>query len=742
MPGEKESVMSEPLSTASEALQPSVEYRVDQVCERFEKAWRDGPQLQEYLDHTPEPERAALLRELLRLDIAYRRRVGGTPSPEDYERRFPADAALIRTVFAITPPPAPPQTDRNLLFGITCLQLGHISRDSLIAALSAWTLDRTKSLGQILHEQGQLSLERWRQLEAVLPQEFPAPRYRKKSEEPHGEGGIGKVFVAEDRELNRDVALKELREVSAVDLQVRLRFQLEAEITARLEHPGIVPVYGSGQYADGRPFYAMRFIQGDSLRQAIHRFHETDWHARPPGERSLALRELLGQFIAVCNAVAYAHSRGVIHRDLKPGNILLGKYGETLVADWGLAKVVGRPQPAPLDGEATLRPQGEVNLPTGAGAPMGTPAYMSPEQAAGLVDELGPASDIYNLGATLYELLTGQAPVYGPDRQTILEKVRRGDWLPPRQLKKETPAALEAICCKAMALIAEERYATALELADDIKKWLADEPVKAYPEKFRDQTERWMRRHRSGVTTSVTSLLLLAHQEAEAQCAGGRSEPDTGRGRGWPPRSARYRYSARLSENNNMEDHVLTPKRKRLLKMALEFYQQFLQEERNELNEQVESGRPAKRLANLYHAECGQAYWRLATLYCAIGSNDQAEKAYQETVAIFRYLAQTCPKVLDYQEILAGACNNLGVLYDEIGRCGDAESRYREALDIQQALVDARPEAPEYQTNLAGTYKNLSMLHADTGGLDRAEAACQEDSRPPQEIGRGTSASD
>ncbi len=137
------------------------------------------------------------------------------------------------------------------------------------------------------------------------------------------------------------MALKEIQDRYADDRNSRSRFVLEAEITGGLEHPGIVPVYGLGQYADGRPFYAMRFIRGDSLQDAIRRFHEADVAGRDPGERSLSLRQLLGRFVDVCNAIDYAHSRGVLHRDLKPGNVMLGKYGETLVVDWGLAKPLG-----------------------------------------------------------------------------------------------------------------------------------------------------------------------------------------------------------------------------------------------------------------------------------------------------------------------------------------------------------------------------------------------------------------
>src|SRR5262249_21791281 len=163
-----------------------------------------------------------------------------------------------------------------------------------------------------------------------------------------------------------------------------------------------VPVYGLGQYADGRPCYAMRFVRGESLKEAIQRFHGADVPGRDTGERTLALRALLSRFIAVCNAVGYAHSRGIIHRDLKPANIRRGKYGETLVVDWGLAKAVGRPDRAPNGDEPTLRPSSGEGQATQMGTALGTPAFMSPEQAAGRLDLLGPASDIYSLGASLY----------------------------------------------------------------------------------------------------------------------------------------------------------------------------------------------------------------------------------------------------------------------------------------------------------------------------------------------------
>jgi WD40 repeat protein/tRNA A-37 threonylcarbamoyl transferase component Bud32 len=326
----------------------------------------------------------------------------------------------------------------------------------------------------------------------------------------HAEGGLGAVFVARDRELNREVALKEIRGEWADQPVSRARFLLEAEVTGGLEHPGIVPVYALGAYPDGRPFYAMRFIRGRSLREALRAFHAAEQAGRDPGERRLALRGLLGPFVATCNAVAYAHSRGVIHRDLKPDNVMLGAYGETLVVDWGLAKVVGRPETAD-DLPRTLRPAHGEPL-TQAGAVVGTPAYLSPEQADGRADEAGPATDVYGLGATLYALLTGKPPVQDRDPFAILVKVRRGDWPRPRQVKADIPPALEAVCCKAMALRPEQRYSGALELAADVEHWLAGEPVSAWREPWSATALRWLGRHRTLVTAAASTgvLLLLA----------------------------------------------------------------------------------------------------------------------------------------------------------------------------------------------------------------------------------------
>ncbi|MBI2804171.1 MAG: serine/threonine protein kinase [Planctomycetes bacterium] len=466
-------------------------------------------------------------------------------------------------------------TDRNILFGIFALQMGFITRGALVTAMKTWVLNKNKPLSQILREQDAIAADTFALLDALvqkhlalhghdpskslaaisaladevldelerisdsdvqgsLAQAGAAPTIDLPREttikvavgasssrglrfrilRPHARGGLGLVYVAHDEELNRDVALKEIQDRHADHPESRSRFMLEAEITGGLEHPGIVPVYGLGQYADGRPFYAMRFIRGDSLKDAITKFHGD---ARPWPEKTLELRELLERLIDVCNAMQYAHDRGVLHRDLKPGNIMLGKYGETLVVDWGLAKPLGAaadPDAPSLSEEPMLRPSSASgSAATMQGSAVGTPQYMSPEQAAGRLDQLGPASDIYSLGATLYSLLTGQAPFETEaggkaDLAALLKRVQAGDFRAPRQLKPEISPPLEAICLKAMAQKPADRYANPRALIDDIKHWLADEPVNAWPDPWTVKTRRWMARHRPLVTGIAAALLV------------------------------------------------------------------------------------------------------------------------------------------------------------------------------------------------------------------------------------------
>ena len=326
----------------------------------------------------------------------------------------------------------------------------------------------------------------------------------------HAKGGLGEVSLARDTELNRDVALKEIQSRYADDDDSRNRFMLEAEVTGSLEHPGIVPVYGLGQYPDGRPFYVMRFIKGDSLKQSADRFHARDQTAEQPiSYHSVGFRELLSRFTDVCDAVEYAHSRGVLHRDLKPGNIMLGKYGETLVVDWGLAKVLGERQ-GDHAAEVTFLPSsGDSSAGTILGSTVGTPSYMSPEQAEGRLDELGPASDVYSLGATMYYVMTGSRPTSSNELSEILEEIKRGGITRPRERQPKVPPALEAICLKAMALRPEDRYPSPSGIASDIQRWLADEPVSAYSEPLLLRADRWVRRHKTAAVGTITAVVAL-----------------------------------------------------------------------------------------------------------------------------------------------------------------------------------------------------------------------------------------
>ncbi len=463
--------------------------------------------------------------------------------------------------------------DKNLLFGVLAVQKGYITQFQLIESAEIWTENQGRNLEDILLDKGFIStkqrdeiaklisvqLEKYKGntrevLESlggsnavhesfggsiiltdsgeVLPSiggtqeptdtvtaqddltnderltlEQPG-RYTIKGEQ--GRGGIGKVLVAFDSHLGREIAVKELiafdegankdhpTPISQTAAMVA-RFLTEARITGQLEHPSIVPVYEIGKKSDGKIYYTMKLVKGETLADKLAK--ETDLEGR---------LKYLDNFVDLCNAIAYAHSRGVIHRDIKPQNVMIGEFGETVVLDWGLAKVKGHPDESSgklkLEIEELKESSGFKTI---AGRALGTPSYMPPEQAEGKLDEIDEQSDGYSLGAVLYEILTGKPPFVGTTVYEIISNVIDEE---PENLMKsslEIPVELSAICMKAISKKKSERYESAKDIADDIKKFMTGSLVSAYRYNPTERLKKWVDKNKPVVLTSFFALLIL-----------------------------------------------------------------------------------------------------------------------------------------------------------------------------------------------------------------------------------------
>lgn len=390
-------------------------------------------------------------------------------------------------------------SDQNLLFGVLALQAGLLDPAQFADVCSAWATRLDVALADLLVQRHWLTVEDRAEVERLLERRLrkhggrlpadqaagapsqgetpgpsgmtlpyisvlPAMKYERKA--LHATGGMGQIWRAHDPDLSREIALKVLRPDRVNDHQFRERFSQEARVMGQLSHPGVPPVYALSQDERGTPYYAMKFIDGRTLEEAIAAYHQ-----RPT---PLAFRGLLRHFGAACQTIAFAHNRGVLHRDLKPRNIMIGDFGETFVLDWGLAKqfkAAGESSPTLGLGDSD---QGLTQV----GQILGTPAYIPPEQLTG--SPAGPLTDLYALGVILYEILAGRPPFQGKDALEVLLLASKGQITPPSQLRGgAVPRGLEEICLKATALRPADRYQSAAELTRAVEDWLSDELVRS-----------------------------------------------------------------------------------------------------------------------------------------------------------------------------------------------------------------------------------------------------------------------
>jgi serine/threonine-protein kinase len=502
-------------------------------------------------------------------------------------------------------------------------------------------------------------------------------------EAPVGHGGMGSVYRAlRQGDYRQRVALKVIRPGLGSD-EVLRRFRTERQVLAELEHPHVARLLDGGSTDDGRPYFVMEYIDG----QPLDRFCEA---------RQLGTRERVGLLLAVCAAVEYAHGRGVLHRDLKPDNVLVTADGVPKVTDFGLAKR--------LEGGSGH---------TASGAILGTPSYMAPEQAGGKAGAIGPATDVYALGAILYELLTGRPPFRAETPLETLRQVLTEEPVPPRRLHLKLARDLETICLKCLEKDPARRYPTVAALADDLRRFQAGEPIRARPVGRAGRLWRWARRRPAVASLLVVSFALLAAGLAGVTWQWRRAEGQRDRAEQsfLDARAAVDEMLTQVAQKRLKDIPEMEQVRQDLLQKALDFYQKFLRERGEDASVRQEAAR---------------AYRRVGDIQGLLGHSDEAEKAYRDALDLQGRLVGEARGDPDRRQELAKTHYQLGALYRELGRTADAETEWQAALALAEELVAEQPGRPAYRQALADTRSGLGIVYKDTNRKDLAETTLKQ----------------
>jgi tetratricopeptide (TPR) repeat protein len=553
-----------------------------------------------------------------------------------------------------------------------------------------------------------------------------------------GRGGMGVVYKAWQKGLERTVALKMVLTAGHASTAELARFRTEGQAVARLQHPNIVQIYEVGEQ-DHCPYFSLEYVDGGSLDRKI---------AKEPFTAVQAARMV--QVLA--DAMDCAHRRGIIHRDLKPANILLTADGAPKITDFGLAKRLE-----------------EDTGQTKTGAIMGTPSYMAPEQAEGKTHELGPATDIYSLGAILYDLVTGRPPFRGESVLDTLSQVKSLEPVPPSRLQTTLPRDLETICLKCLRKDPVKRYASAADLAEDLRRFLDGEPIKARPTPWWERTWKWTNRHRAAAALIAVSTLALiglgvggaafaqvehrrrieaddlraeadehAHIAKEQRDAAEKAEKEALKQEGIAKEQRDAAEKAkqeaeleRLRATNNFrqareavnelltrvgnerlsnEPHMELVRRD-LLERALRFHKRFLQ---------TESDNPEVRW------EAGQAYVRVGDIHEMLGHLDKSERAYNDGAALLEKLVQKKDKP-EYRQTLAEAYNNLSIVLQAQGkRDAAAEQAFERGFKIRKDLADGHKDVLVYKNDLAASYNTRVLLLQARRNIQQARDAAKK----------------